>query len=389
VSLFLNAASAIFVGLQTDHMAKSLPDYHETTIFRITDIIFLALFSLEVALRLVAHRQRFFCMTGWLWNVFDLTLVGVHATEELVIRYTVQGRDLWSTFLLRVVRVLRTIKLFRVMGHVEEFRMLLTCIVHSCKSFLWAVALLLLMNYVMATYLVQIISSSRRSGDISASDWDSLTQWYGSVDAAVYSLFMGLTGGVDWGDIVDPIKVHISPWAASLFIAFMLFGILALMNVVTGTFVQNAIERADEVKALHKVQQARKLFKSLDVDSSGYIGFEELNEQLGSPQVQRYFRTIDVDLSEARCLFDMLDMNDSGSIDFEEFLSGCIRLQGPARSLDLLMVARDMRFSFQRQAIRVEALEESLKIISSVLPTLVHDATRGTMTAAVRQEESV
>lgn len=320
-------------------------------------------------------------MSGWLWNVFDLVLVIIQLCEELIVRAAFRGADLWSTFLLRMVRVLRTIKLFRVMGYIDEFRMLLTCILHSCKSFFWAVSLIVLMNYVMATYLVQVISSSRLSGDLSAPGWDVLQTWYGSMDTAVYSLFMGLTGGVDWDDIVSPIRVHISPWAASLFIAFMLFGILALMNVVTGTFVQNAIERADEMKALNKVQQARKLFRSLDVDSSGFIGFEELNVKLDSPEVQRYFRTIDVDLSEARYLFDMLDMNDSGTIDFEEFLSGCIRLQGPARSLDLLMVARDMRFAFQRMATRLESVEADLRTLCSVLPSL--------MQPGLRRDESV
>merc|ERR1712008_353028 len=139
---------------------------------------------------------------------------------------------------------------------------------------------------------------------------------------------------------------------------FMLFMILSLMNVVTGTFVQNTIERADEMKQVNRIQQARRLFKSLDVDSSGFISFNELSSHLEAPEVQKFFRDIDVDLCEARCLFDMLDVNNTGNIEFEDFLSGCVRLQGPAKSLDLLLLSRDMRGAFEKQAQQLRCLRE-------------------------------
>jgi len=371
VTLFMNFASAALVGAQTEYMARSSAEESELLFFRVTDWIFLTFFILEAALRLFVYRRRFFRMSGWGWNVFDLFLIVIQFTEEVVIRHAVRGKDLWSTLLLRIVRVLRTIKLFRVMGHVAEFRLLVMCILHSFKSFLWAVALLLLLNFCVATYLVQVISSSRHAGVLSQAEWESLREWYGSLGGAVFSIFLGLTGGVDWNDIVVPIKDPV-PEAAWIFIVFMLFAILALLNIVSGTFVQNAIDRAEEVKQINKVQQARKMFKSLDVDSSGFIGFSELNDHLDNPEVQGYFRSVDVDLSEARCLFDMLDMNDSGTIDFEEFLSGCIRLQGPARSLDLLMVARDMRCAFQRMATRLDVIEMNTRLIASA-PSLLRE----------------
>mmetsp|Transcript_21709 Transcript_21709/g.50651 ORF Transcript_21709/g.50651 Transcript_21709/m.50651 type:complete len:83 (-) Transcript_21709:88-336(-) len=69
----------------------------------------------------------------------------------------------------------------------------------------------------------------------------------------------------------------------------------------------------------------------------------------------------------------MLDMNDSGTIDFQEFLSGCVRLQGHARSLDLLMIARDMRCSFDEMAKRFEGLAENQRAMRSALATLTRE----------------
>merc|ERR1719401_362606 len=124
------------------------------------------------------------------------------------------------------------------------------------------------------------------------------------------------------------------------------------MNVITGTFVQGAITYAQEVKEQQNMMQARLLFKELDEDSSGFISFDEIEKHLESQAVQEYFKMIDVDPSEAKHLFEMLDINDSGEIDLEEFLSGCLRLQGPAKALDLLLVTRENRRFFEH-AIKV------------------------------------
>merc|ERR1719210_1762154 len=128
------------------------------------------------------------------------------------------------------------------------------------------------------------------------------------------------------------------------------------MNVVTGIFVQNAIERADEVERMNKVEQARKLFKIIDLNNNGHITFEELEAHLETPEVVDFFKGIDVDISDAKHLFDLLDFDDNGSLEFEEFLSGCIRLQGPAKALDMLIVHRDTRQAFEQQDERLTSL---------------------------------
>ena len=46
---------------------------------RFLDITFCVFFTLELALRIFAHRRRFFRMNGCAWNVMDLLLVSAHA----------------------------------------------------------------------------------------------------------------------------------------------------------------------------------------------------------------------------------------------------------------------------------------------------------------------
>merc|ERR1719507_1040494 len=113
------------------------------------------------------------------------------------------------------------------------------------------------MVYVVGVHFTQISLLQRLDMGIETSGAKALEQWYGSVPRAVLSLFQGLTGGVDWNDLVDPLITQVSPWMGVLFFVYTSFAILAVMNVVTATFVQQAIDRAGQVKELQKVTQAR------------------------------------------------------------------------------------------------------------------------------------
>jgi hypothetical protein len=300
-------------------------------------------------------------MWGYGWNVFDLFLAIISVIEEVTIIMGAMGGAMpANSILLRVVRLLRVVKVVRVMRlmrYFEDLRLLVSCIMHSAKPFFWAAALILLLIYVVGTYLTYIISVKRISDELASSDLSELKSYYGSVGRSVLSLFQGLTGGIDWRDLLDPLLEEPSlQWAAAGTLVYLAFAILGVMNVVTATFVQNAIERSQEVKEINRVSQARKLFKCLDFDDSGAISFEEIHDHLHTPAVQDFLKSIDVDVSEARCLFEVMDMSGNGTIDFEEFLSACLRLQGPARALDLILLTRDSRRFFEQQALLLEQL---------------------------------
>merc|ERR1712228_143277 len=108
-----------------------------------------------------------------------------------------------------------------------------------------------------------------------------------------------------------------------------------------GHLYRDCHQAGQAVREITSVDHARKMFKKLDLDDSGLITFDEIEDHLHDDSVQDFFQGIGVDSSEAKGVFEMLDMDGGGSIDFEEFLAGCLRLQGPARSIDLLLVMRE------------------------------------------------
>jgi len=253
---------------------------------------------------------------------------------------------------MRVVRVLRAVRVtrvLRVMRFAEDLQLLVSCILHSFKSFLWAFLLILIKVYVFGIYLTQAVTMVRFDENTSPEAAEELKMWFGTVVRSAISLFQSLTGGVDWNDITRPLFDYVSNTLGFMTMLFIAFSILAVLNIVTGTFVSRSMERAEEVRKIHGVSQARKLFNALDEDNSGFITYTEIDEQLQSADVLEFFRTLDVDVSEAKCLFQVLDLDGSGTIEFDEFMDTCMRLQGPSRAMDLMTFVRETRACFQQQ----------------------------------------
>lgn len=354
LSMAMIFGSAVHIGWQTDHMARHMLS-QPPGVFRAFDFGFLTFFVVELLLRLAAYRSRYFYMWGWGWNVLDLILIMIQVLEEVVQAANPDQGNGLSSSLLRIIRVLRAVRVVRVvhaMHFAEELRLLVNCVAHSAKSFHWAAALIALMVYVFAVHITQITLMERLedSAQNGARDgWghrDDLGRWFGSVPLSVLSLFQGLTGGVDWNELILPL-IGISPWWGIVFVAYQAFALIAVMNVVTGTFVQQAMERAQHMNEVRKVAQASNVFKVLDVNREGYITFDVIEKNMETAAVRGFFESIDLDLSEARCLFEMLDADNSGKLDFEEFLSGCMRLQGPAKAIDMVMFMREMKEHLQ------------------------------------------
>merc|ERR1719331_2142757 len=104
---------------------------------------------------------------------------------------------------------------------------------------------------------------------------------YSSLLRSAFSLYKAISGGEDWGILVEPL-IGISPVLGLLFAMYIAFSVFCVLNVVTGVFVENTSK-----------------IKENDTD---HMIMEELSER------SRY-------LLEVRNLFGEIDVNDAGIID--------------------------------------------------------------------------
>lgn len=186
---------------------------------------------------------------------------------------------------------------------------------------------------------------------------------------------MSISGGIDWSEIYVALRIIGLP-SQALFMVFILISFLAVVNVVTGVFVDVAQQMAQQDRDLVVQQQLaekeaymrelKNLFYEADCDDSGSLSWEEFETHCDDARVMAYLSTLDLDPSEARGLFTLLDYNDSGEVSINEFVNGCIRLKGSAKSIDLCTLLYDCR----KMALKIDGLEAALK--SHMYPSSVH-----------------
>lgn len=370
VLIILNAIS---IGVQTDYMARNWTD-DTPMCYRVVNLIFCGVFTVEILLKLCVHGTNFFHSTAWRWNIFDTVVVTAQTFEELTLlmadvfnpHYVGRARSLMQFMFFSVIRTLRVFRLIRVMRIVSiihlvgDLRKFVVAITDSMQSLGWTVLLLLLITYIFAVYLTQLVTDYKvRHAEKVRAEQHLLQEFYGSLDRSMLSLYETISDGIHWHEVMDPLK-DITPWLSVLFAVYISGIVFALMNVVTGIFVDSAIRAAETDKKRDLVDSMRSLFEGADEDGNGTLTFEEFEGQLGNRFMQAYLQAIDLDEEEAVMLFQLLDIDESGEIEADDFVSGCIKLHGGAKAIDLAAFVHEFRRTAKQWNYRFDLVERSL-----------------------------
>lgn len=335
--------NAMTIGYNADWAVRYLPEKPPASPLhlRIVESVFCIVFVIELGIRIFVYRQWFLKMDDWCWNIFDSVIVVLQVIDECLSLSALFSDDSSLTNsnlnfmrILRVVRLVRIVRLARLLRFVRELRTMVTSIGGSLRSLGWTIVLMLLMIYVYGIFLTMLIADH---GDWTNDDEKvrAIQYYYGTLFRAILSLFQAITGGADWDDMVEPLIQGISPFTGVLFLLYIAFAVLAMMNVVTAVFVENALATANSDKEQHLVAQLRELFVTADEDQSGMISWEEFERKLDDESMVKYFKALELDVCEAKGLFTLLDVDNVGEILIEEFVSGCLRLRGGAKAIDL------------------------------------------------------
>lgn len=317
-------------------------------------------FTAELALRMHALRCDFFmdpeCRT---WNVFDLILVLLGLVEETAGRLLLQGGAMGSIKTLRILRILRIFRVFRIF---RQLGCLALMIIESVKSLFWAMVMLALISYVFAVVLTSQTSAwlAMQTGTFGIDVHENLPSHadpavtsvrslYGSLGRTTYTLSQTVLGGVSWHEVCDPL-FNVSWLSVSSLLVYIAFNLLAVLNVITAVFVDQAFrstekERCDVIqkemdKQEEEFHQIRDFFLAIDEDGSGEISPAELQDFLSDPTTCAYFRALGFHIHDPSRFVDIFDVDNSGTISFEEFLEGCMKYKGVAQAVEVHGIAR-------------------------------------------------
>jgi hypothetical protein len=300
-------------------------------------------------------------------------VVGFQVLDEFS-KMFLTGTDVQETIdgagILRMLRLARIARLVRMVRLVPELKSMVYLISASMHAFIWTMALLLILIYCVAVYYTEVSAGIIRDNEVDELGKEELLRHFGSIGSSTLSLFMAITGGDDWRNFVDQFrKLSQSSFLlhSFLFCVYMAVAVLVMLNLVTGVFVEGAQRMIQEEKDAELVKTVRKLFNITDVDLSGEISFDEFEERLNQDDHNDLFNIIELQHAEAKSLFKLIDTDRSGTIDIAEFVQGCMRLRGPARSVDLsaLKYAFDditeaWGYKFQQLDDRIGIIQEAI-----------------------------
>ena len=199
--------NALVFGVQTSRGARECCGWWLNKI----DGFCLAVFTVELALKMVAYNRRFFRDP---WNVFDFIVVAVSFVPDC---------GMFSS-----VRLFRILRIFKLISGIRQMRIILGAIVKSVKGILWTGSLLLLIYYVygiLGTYLF-----GARFED-----------WFGSLGKSVYTLFQVMTLESWSMGIARPV-IAVYPYAWIYFVSYILMSSFLVMNVVVGIVLTSITE---------------------------------------------------------------------------------------------------------------------------------------------------
>jgi len=198
--------NSITIGFETsDKVMSSIGD----TLLLIDKII-LAIFVLEITLKLYAYGFSFF-KSGW--NIFDFSIVAIALLP--------------ASGTLAVLRSLRIFRSLRLLKNLPKLRFIVEALLHSLPSLGWIFVLLALVFYVFAVIGTKLFGAA-------------YPEWFGNLGASMFTLFqiMTLEG---WVEISREIMKDI-PLANIYFIIFILLASYTTLNIFIAIVVNTMSE---------------------------------------------------------------------------------------------------------------------------------------------------
>jgi len=343
MSLLFILGNAAWVGYMSDHMAKNVLESIPAWALRV-EFALVSVFFLEIALNIYVFRCWMFAKR----LCFDALVFAAHCME-LGMRLYHPVQDYYTFNLLAMSHTLRIARSVRIIfffntRQMNDFRLMVTTMSGTIKPFLATLTCVCWFVFMVAVYFTEYSLIYRLDEHRTAEGETALMLRFGTLKRSFLSLFQAITGGIDWENLSAPLGSLISPRLEFIFLVYIMFSVIAVMNAVTSVFVETTHTRANRAQDNFICERLKRIFESIDMDQSGYISFQEFSDILSSNEgVATDFRDIGLDPPEATTLFHLLDTGKDGKIGADEFLESCLKLKGAAKALDVMLILRSLR----------------------------------------------
>jgi len=354
---------AVFIGVETEYRSSHA---ESSTWFLIIGNLLSGWFLVEILLRTrVEGCRKWITSADRTWNCFDLCLVSLWLIDLAILLFVMNGGFARASQNVQAARALRALRLFRLFRALRVFRVarlsmhvrkMVGAFFGSVSTLFWCLILLIFELYFFAACFVQGLNSYRHEEGATVSD--DLIGYFGNMRLAYYSLYMAITGGLNWHVLLDALNSLPTGLYAAIFFVYISITFFGALNVITAVFIDSAMQAAasqrdlvvDEKRrndAIY-VSHLKSIFEEMDTDKSGLLSMSEMNEVIADDSLGGLLAALELTPPDARSLFKLLDSDGSEAVDIEEFCAGCLQLKGGARSFDIQCLLYESRRQIEK-----------------------------------------
>jgi len=209
--------NGILLGLAT---SKSIMSSYGTFI-DVLDKIIIAIFTVEILMRIAVHKLNFFKDP---WSLFDFFVVAISLVP--------------ASDNLSILRVLRVLRLFRLLTIVPQMKTIIAALLGVIPGIFSVSLVLMLFFYVFAIMATGMFG-------------ETFPQWFGTLGESTYTLFQIMTLESWSMGIARPV-MEIHPHAWVFFVIYILIVTFVMVNLFIGLIVDAIFTIKEEEKEKHE-----------------------------------------------------------------------------------------------------------------------------------------
>lgn len=384
-SMFVNLSGAVIIfnaaiiAASADYAMKN-PDAPHSRLLQRGELACAIYYVLEIMLLFYTQRSYFYRGPDWRWNMFDVGLA-VQVVIEQVDRLVINGLGAIDNLsFVRTLRLVKTLKLLRIVRLVRvfrELRLILSSLLGCMKTFTWAVLLSVTTCFIFAICIMQSCAAYmfEKNNDTDAPGLSGITLYWSSVTTSMISLWMASTGGLDWEAIASPLK-DVGIFTYVIFLAYLAIFNFVILNVVNSIFLETMMGHAERDHQLiiqsmmeqkqDYIDKLQIVYDAMDDDNDGEVTLDEFCRNAASPALQAFVASLEIDMSDAKYFFRVLSNNGKNPVDIHAFVDGCIKMQGKAKSADLLHLLFHHRASVFEHGAFLQHIKEEIGILRGI-----------------------
>ena len=218
--------NAITLGLGTSEVVQA----HFGGLLDLIDSVVLAIFVVELALKLYAYGLRFFTSA---WNIFDLLVVALGLLPDR------QG--------LSALRGLRVLRAMRLLSVIPQMRAVVQALLDALPGMGAVIVMISIVFYIFAVMATLMYGPA-------------FPEWFGTLGRSLYSLFQIMTLESWSMGIVRPV-MEVFPFAWAFFVPFIVVTAFSVLNLFIGLLV-NTMQSAVEAETEEEITKLQELVKS-------------------------------------------------------------------------------------------------------------------------------